>query len=55
MKEDEYTKRLAKNQVCAIFHMRDTRKNEPKYGDAMLVSPGEAQIWPPETNRNIYF
>ena len=27
MKEDEYTKRIAKNQVCAIFHMRDIRKN----------------------------
>ena len=26
MKEDKYTKRLAKNQVCAIFHMRDIRK-----------------------------
>ena len=24
------TKRLAKNQVCAIFHMRDIRKNVPK-------------------------
>ena len=27
MKEDKYTKRLAKNQVCAIFQMRDIRKN----------------------------
>ena len=27
MKEDEYTRSLAKNQVCAIFHMRDIRKN----------------------------
>ena len=28
MKEDKYTKRLAKNQVCAIFQMRDIRKND---------------------------
>ena len=27
MKEDKYTKSLAKNQVYAIVHMRDTRKN----------------------------
>ena len=27
MKEDKYIKSLAKNQVCAIFHMRDIRKN----------------------------
>ena len=51
MKEDEYTKRIAKNQVCAIFHMRDIRKND---GDAMLVSLG-TPIWSPETNRNICF
>ena len=47
MKEDKYTKRLAKNQVCAVFQMRDIRKNDlPKfmkvykalYGNAMLVS-----------------
>ena len=51
MKEDEYTKRIAKNQVCAIFHMRDIRKND---GDAMLVSLG-TPLWSPETNRNICF
>ena len=51
MKEDEYTKRIAKNQVCAIFHMRDIRKND---GDAMLVSLG-TPIWSLETNRNICF
>ena len=28
MKEDKYTKRLAKNQVFAIFQMRDIRKND---------------------------
>ena len=44
MKDDKYTKSLAKNKVCAIIHMRDTRKHVlPKfirlqYGDAMLVS-----------------
>ena len=26
IKEDKYAKSLAKNQVCAIFHMRDIRK-----------------------------
>ena len=27
MKEDKYTKSLAKNQVCGIIRMRDIRKN----------------------------
>ena len=27
MKEDKYTKSLAKNQVSAIIHIRDIRKN----------------------------
>ena len=27
MKEDEYTKSLAKNQICAIFQMRDIQRN----------------------------
>ena len=27
MKEDKYTKSLAKNQVCAIIRMRDIGKN----------------------------
>ena len=32
MKEDKYSKSLAKNQVCAIFHMRDIQKNVvPKF------------------------
>jgi len=41
IKEAKYTKSLAKNQVCAIFQMRDIRKNVlPKfiYGNAILVS-----------------
>ena len=28
MKEDKYTKNLAKNQICAIFHMRGTDMRE---------------------------
>ena len=32
MKEDKYTKSLAKNQVYAMVHMRDIRKNVlPKF------------------------
>ena len=32
MKEDKYTKSLAENQVYAIVHMRDIRKNVlPKF------------------------
>ena len=32
MKEDKYTKSLAKNQVYAIVHMQDIRKNVlPKF------------------------
>ena len=44
MKEDKYTKSLAKNQVCAIIDMRDIRKKrftqiyKALYGDAMMVS-----------------
>ena len=54
MNEEIKIKILSKNQVCALFHMRDIRKNVlPKYGDAMLVSLWEAQIWRPESNRNI--
>ena len=38
MKEDKYTKRLAKNQVCAIFQMRDIRKNDlPKFIKALYA------------------
>ena len=32
MKEDKYTKRLAKNQICATLRMRDILKNDlPKF------------------------
>ena len=57
MKEDKYSKSLAKNQVYAVVHMRDIRSftqiYKAFYGDAMFVSLSGAQIWPPETNRNI--
>ena len=61
MKEDKYTKSLAKNQVYAMVHMRDIREKrftqiyKALYGDAMFVSLSGAQIWSPETNRNIGF
>ena len=58
MKEDKYTKRLAKNQVYGIVHMREKRFTQiykALYGGAMFVSLPGAQIWPPETNRNICF
>ena len=58
MKEDKYAKSLAKNQVCAIFHMRDIRKNVlPKskalYRDAMFVSIKGHKCSRLETNGNI--
>ena len=38
MKEDEYTKSLAKNQVNVIVHMRDIRKKVlPKFIKLWLV------------------
>ena len=55
MKEDQYTKSLANNQVCAIFQIPDIRKNGlPKlnkalYGNAMLVSQYGRRI-PTETS-----
>ena len=44
MKEDKYTKGLAKTQVCAMFHYARysekpcTQIYKPLYGDTMLVS-----------------
>ena len=61
MKEAKYTKSLAKNQVYAIVHMRDIWKNVlPKCIKFCMETPclcpfQGAQIWPPETNRNICF
>ena len=40
MKEDEYTKSLAKNQVFAVFHTRDIRKNVlPKFIKLCVETP----------------
>ena len=37
MKEDKYTKSLAKNQVYAVVHMRDIRKNVlPKFTKLLM-------------------
>ena len=61
MKEDECTKCLAKNLVCAIFsyarysEKRFTQIYKALNGDAMCVSHSGALIWPPETIRNICF
>ena len=45
MKEDEYTKSLAKNQVCAIFHMRDIGKNVlPKFYEALHLMKVEPVV-----------
>ena len=56
MKEDKYTKSVAKNQVdaCNSSYARCSEKRftqiyKALYGDAMLVSLSKAQIWPPET------
>ena len=44
MKEDKYTKSLAKNQVYAIFQMRDIRKKSlPKFKKLRM----ETQCWCP--------
>ena len=40
MKEDNYTKSLAKNQVYVMVHMRDTRKNVlPKFIKLFMEKP----------------
>ena len=40
MKEDKYAKSLAKNQVYAIVHMRDIRKNVlPKFIKLCMETP----------------
>ena len=40
MKEDKYTKSIAKNQVYAIVHMRDIRKNVlPKFIKLCMETP----------------
>ena len=48
MKEDKYTKSFTKNQVCAIFHMWDIRKNVlPKFIKLCMEMP----YWCPFNNR----
>ena len=40
MKEDKYTKTLAKNQVYGIVHMRDSQKNVlPKFIKLWMEAP----------------
>ena len=40
VKEDKYTKILAKNQTCAIIHKRDIRKNVlPKFIKLCMETP----------------
>ena len=40
MKEDKYTKSLAKNQVCVIFDMQDIRENVlPKFKKLCMEMP----------------
>ena len=42
MEEDQYTKHLVKNQVCGIFHVRDTRKDVlPKFTKLCMETPFE--------------
>ena len=54
MKEDKYTKSLAKNQVYAVVHT--ARYSEKRFTEIYKTFNGDAmQIWPPETNRNICF
>ena len=55
MKGDKYTKSLAKNQVSAIFHMRDIRgKHLLQFMKLCMETRYWCPLWPPElTNRNI--
>ena len=40
MKEDKYTKNLARNQVCAVFHIPDIRENVlPKFTKFCMETP----------------
>ena len=40
VKQDKYTKSLAKNQVCAIIHMRDIQKFLEQFGTNLEYSLG---------------
>ena len=58
MKEDEYTKSLPRIRfvryfISEIFGKRFSQICKALSRDVILVSLWGAQIWPPETNRNI--
>ena len=62
MKEDKYSKSLAKNQVdaCNSSYARYSEKRFTKiykalYGDAMFVSLSGAQIWPRKPTETSFF
>ena len=60
MKEDKYTKALPRIRsvqyyICDGYsEKRLTQIYRALYGDAMFVSLSGAQMWPPETNRNVH-
>ena len=58
MKEDKYAKGLAKDQVGAVFHMKDTRENVLSKCIRLCMEtprwcPFEGHKWRPETTRSI--
>ena len=58
MKEDKYTSQesgLWNNPYARCSQKHFTQICKTLYGDAMLMSILGAQIWPPETNRNVWF
>ena len=50
MKEDKYTKSLAKIQVYAIFQMRDIRKKSSPEITEFIKLRMETPCWCPDTN-----
>ena len=55
-----YKRTRQESGLCDISYARYSEKRftqiyKALYGDAMFVSLSGAQIWPPETNRNICF
>ena len=50
MKEDKFTKSLAKSQVCAIFHVRDVRNVLPKFIKLCIETPS---VCVPSTGTNM--
>ena len=58
MEEDKYTSQesgLWNNPYVRCSQKRFTQICKALYGDAMLMSIWGAQIWPPETDKNIWF